>query len=260
MQYIRTYSRSTPTFGAFIFGFAQTANQLSAWRDVNDVPMIDNYPIASSVPIGGTSPTTFPALAPGAKPFPATEGVQQSVWKLLLSVNGDPTTTPITPGTRPIALVEQDWGASNMDKWPTFAQAENMAWLAIFSGANSLMFWTAGVRGEAYIRSCPDYGDNALACEAQHKATVVIPLFQELVEYNSFTVSTNKRAIPGLPAGVLGYESSAMGPAHEASKVETRVFTANATASTVCDNESPKRCWAAAGQQGSTRLDEVPWF
>lgn len=260
VQYIRTYSRSTPTFGAFIFGFAQTANQLSAWRDVNDVPMIDNYPIASSVPIGGTSPTTFPALAPGAKPFPATEGVQQSVWKLLLSVNGDPTTTPITPGTRPIALVEQDWGASNMDKWPTFAQAENMAWLAIFSGANSLMFWTAGVRGEAYIRSCPDYGDNALACEAQHKATVVIPLFQELVEYNSFTVSTNKRAIPGLPAGVLGYESSAMGPAHEASKVETRVFTANATASTVCDNESPKRCWAAAGQQGSTRLDEVPWF
>ena len=48
VQYIRTYSRSTPTFGAFIFGFGQTPNQLSVWRDVDDVPMIDNYPIAYS--------------------------------------------------------------------------------------------------------------------------------------------------------------------------------------------------------------------
>ena len=53
VQYIRTYSRSTPTFGAFIYGFAQTPNQLSAWRDVDDVPMVDNYPIVSNLPIGG---------------------------------------------------------------------------------------------------------------------------------------------------------------------------------------------------------------
>ena len=43
VQYVRTYSRSTPTFGAFIYGLAQTPNLLSVWRDVDDVPMIDNY-------------------------------------------------------------------------------------------------------------------------------------------------------------------------------------------------------------------------
>jgi hypothetical protein len=256
VQYIRTYSRSTPTFGAFIYGFAQTPNQLSVWRDVNDVPMIDNYPIASNLPIGGTSPTTYPTLTPGPKPFPPFEGVHQSVWKLLLSVNGDPTTSPITPGTRPVALVEQDWGAGTLDRWPTAAQAEDMAWLAIFGGANALVMWSAGVRGEYYIRSCPDFGNNPLACQAQHKATVVIPLFQELVKYNPFIVSTNKRAVPGLPAGVLGYESTAT----EGSTVGTRVFTANSTAAKQCDNESPRRCWAPAGQPGSTRLNEAPWF
>jgi hypothetical protein len=131
-----------------------------------------------------------------------------------------------------------------------------MAWLAIFGGANALVMWTAGVRGEYYIRSCPDFGNNPLACQAQHKATVVIPLFQELVKYNPFIVSTNKRAVPGLPAGVLGYESTAT----EGATVGTRVFTANSTAAKQCDNESPQRCWAPAGQPGSTRLNEAPWF
>ncbi len=260
VQYIRTYSRSTEILGAFGSGWLQTPNQLSAWRDVDDLPMIDNYPQAANSPIGGSSPTVFPTLTPASKAFPPLEGVQQSVWKLLLSVNGDPTTSPITPGARPISFVEQDWGASNLEKWPTLTQAQNMAWLAIFGGTNALVFWTAGVRGEAYIRSCPDYGSNALACEAQHKATVVIPLLQELVKYNPFIVSTTKRAVPGLPAGVLGYESTATVPTHEGSKVETRVFTANATAAQQCDNESPKRCWTPAGQPGSTRLDEAPWF
>ena len=75
-----------------------------------------------------------------------------------------------------------------------------MAWAAIFSGANVVMFWSAGTLGEYYIRSCPDYRKNALACQAQHKATVVIPLMQELVQYNPFIVSPNKHAVPGLPA------------------------------------------------------------
>jgi hypothetical protein len=260
VQYIRTYSRSSPTFGTFIYGFAQTPNQLSVWRDVDDVPMIDNYPIVYDTPIGGSSPTTYPTLAPGPTPFPSSEGVQQSVWKLLLSVNGDPTTSPITPGTRPIGFVEQDWGASRLAKWPTFSQAENMSWLAIFGGTNVLMFWSAGARGEAWIRSCPDYGlRSALACQAEHKATVVIPLFQELAQYNPFIVSTNKHAARGLPAGVFGYESTATVQTRTGPKVETRVFTANATAAMQCDGESPRRCWAPAGQQGSTRLNEIPW-
>lgn len=258
-QYIRTYSRSTEIVGAFAYGWLQTPNQLSMWRDVNDLPMIDNYPIAANFPIGGASPTSYPTLTP-AGAFPASEGVQQSVWKLLLSVNGDPTTSPITPGTRPIAFVEQDWGAGTLARWPTFEQARNMAWLAIFSGTNSLMFWSAGMRGEYFIRSCPDFGANALACQAQHKATVVIPLFQELAKYNPFIVSTKKHAVPGLPPGVLGYESTATVPAREGSSVETRVFTANTTNAKQCDNESPQRCWAPAGLQGSTRLDETPWF
>jgi hypothetical protein len=258
-QYIRTYSRSTEIFGTFAEGWLQTPNQLSTWHDVDDVPMIDNYPIAANFPIGGASPTSYPTLTPNAI-FPATEGVQQSVWKLLLSVNGDPTTSPITPGTRPIGFVEQDWGAATLARWPTFEQARNMSWLAIFGGTNTLLFWTAGVRGEAYIRSCPDYGSNTLACQAQHKASVVIPLFHELVKYNPFIVSTSKRAVPGLPAGVLGYEATATVQTPEGSSVQRRVFTANATATTQCDNESPKRCWAPAGQPGSTLLNETPWF
>ncbi|MGA7619361.1 hypothetical protein [Candidatus Binatus sp.] len=260
VQYVRTYSRSTPTFGAFIYGFAQTPNQLSVWRDVDDVPMIDNYPIAANFPIGGSSPTSYPTLTPGPAPFPTSEGVQQSVWKVLLSVNGDPTTLPITPGTRPIAFVEQDWGGAKLARWPTFSQAENMAWLAIFGGTNAIMFWSAGTLGEYYIRACPDYGASALACQAQHKATVTIPLLHELVEYNPFIVSTDKHAVPGLPAGVFGYQSTATEQKRTGPKVETRVFTANATAAMQCDSESPRRCWAPAGQQGSTRLNEVPWF
>jgi len=122
------------------------------------------------------------------------------------------------------------------------------------------VFWTAGVRGEAYIRSCPDYGTNTLACQAEHKATVVIPLFQDLVKYNPFIVSTNKHAVPGLPPGVLGYESTATIQTREGSSAQTRVFTANATATQQCDDDSPKRCWAPVGQPGSTRLDEAPWF
>lgn len=260
-QYIRTYSRSTPTFGAFIYGFAQTPNQLSVWRDVDDVPMIDNYPVVYNTPIGGSSPTTYPTLTPGPTAFPPSEGVQQSVWKVLLSVNGNPTTSPITPGTRPIGFVEQDWGAATLAKWPTFSQAESMSWLAIFGGTNALMFWSAGVRGEAWIRSCPDYGlRSALACQAEHKGKVVIPLFQELARYNPFIVSTNKHAVPGLPAGVFGYASTATVQTRTGPKVETRVFTANATAAMQCDSESAWRCWAPAGEQGSTRLDEAPWF
>ncbi len=260
-QYIRTYSRSAPTFGAFIYGFAQTPNQLSVWRDVDDVPMIDNYPVASNTPLGGSSPTIYPTLTPEPKAYPPSEGVQQSVWKLLLSVNGNPTTSPITPGTRPIGFVEQDWGAPTLAKWPTFSQAENMSWLAIFGGTNVLMFWSAGVRGEAWIRSCPDYGlRSALACQAEHKATVVVPLFQQLAQYNPFIVSPDKHAVPGLPAGVLGYESTATVQTHTGPTAETRVFTANATAAMQCDSESPQRCWTPAGQHGSTRLNEVPWF
>jgi hypothetical protein len=259
-QYVRTYSRSTPTFGAFIGGWMQTANQISAWRDVDDVPMIDNYPMTANTPIGGASPTSYPTLTPEAKPFPTFEGVHQSVWKVLLSVNGDPTTTPITPGTRPVGFIEQDFGAPRLVKWPTFFQAENMAWQAVFAGSNVLMFWSAGMLGEYYLRACPDYGANGLACQAQHKGTVVIPLLQELVEYNPFIVSTDKRAVPGLPAGVFGYQSTATVQTPNGSKVDTRVFTANATASPQCDNESPQRCWAPAGQKGSTRLNEVPWF
>ena len=125
-QYIRTYSRSTHDFRRFCRRLVQTPNQLSIWRDVDDVPMIDNYPIAYNSPIGGISPTTYPTLTPGAAKFPASEGVQQSVWKLLLSVNGNPTTSPITPGTRPIGFVEQDWGVADLAKWSTFFQAENM--------------------------------------------------------------------------------------------------------------------------------------
>ncbi len=261
VQYIRTYSRSTPTFGAFIYGFGETPNLLSAWRDVDDVPMIDNYPIVAKQPIGGSSPTTYPSLTPGPSLYPSSEGVQQSIWKLLLSVNGDPTTSPITPGTRPIGFVEEDWGLPSLAKWPTFWQAEDAAWLAIFGGTNVLMFWSAGSRGEAWIRSCPDYGlKSALACQAEHKAAVVIPLFQELVKYNPFIVSTDKHAVSGLPAGVLGYESTATVDTRTGPIVETRVFTANATAATRCDSESPQRCWAPAGQQGSTRLNEAPWF
>jgi hypothetical protein len=256
VQYIRTYSRSTPTFGAFIYGFAQTPNQLSAWRDVDDVPMIDNYPVTFNLPLGGVSPTTYPTMTPGPAAFPASEGVHQSLFKLLLSVNGDPTTSPITPGTRPIAFVEQDWGGQKMVKWPTFSQAENMAWLAIFGGTNAIVFWSAGTLGEYYIRSCPDFGTNALACQAQHKATVIIPLLHELVEYNPFIVSTGKRAVPSLPAGVFGYESTATVDG----RTESRVFTANATATKQCDAESPQRCWAPAGQPGSTRMYETPWF
>ena len=64
-QYIRTYSRSTATFGAFVGGWMQTPNQLSIWRDVDDVPMIDNYPIAYNLPIGGSAPTAYPTLTPG---------------------------------------------------------------------------------------------------------------------------------------------------------------------------------------------------
>jgi hypothetical protein len=255
-QYIRTYSRSTPTFGAFIGGWMQTPNQLSTWRDVDDVPMIDNYPLTGNTPIGGISPTSYPTLTPSAKAYPASEGVQQSVWKLLLSVNGDPTTSPITPGARPVAFVEQDWGAPKMVKWPTLSQAESMSWLAIFGGANSIIFWSAGTLGEYYIRACPDFGANALACQAQHKATVVIPLLHELVEYNPFIVSTNKHAVPGLPAGVFGYVSTAS----VQGRTETRVFTANATATKQCDSESVARCWAPAGQPGATRLNEAPWF
>jgi hypothetical protein len=259
-QYIRTYSRSAPTFGAFGNGWLQTPNLLSAWHDVDDVPMIDNYPVVFSLPIGGSEPTKFPTLTPGPERFPAKEGVQQSLWKLLLSVNGNPATSPITPGTRPIGFVMQDWGAPNMTRWATFYQSENAAWDAIFSGANVVMLWSAGTLGEYYIRACPDYPKNALACQAQHKATVVIPLMQELVQYNPFIVSTTKRAVPGLPAGVLGYESTATVDTHDGAKVETRVFTTNVTASTQCDGESPRRCWTPAGQQGSTRLNEAPWF
>jgi hypothetical protein len=259
-QYIRTYSRSTPTFGAFIGGWMQTPNQLSVWRDVDDVPMIDNYPLTGNMPIGGISPTSYPTLTPGPGAYPTSEGVQQSVWKLLLSVNGDPTTSPITPGARPIGFVEQDWGAPKMAKWPTFSQAENMSWLAILGGTSVLMFWSAGTLGEYYIRACPDFGANALACQAQHKATVVIPLLQELVRDNPFIVSTNKHAVPGLPAGVFGYESTATLNTRTGPAVETRVFTANATATKQCDNESPQRCWAPAGQDGATRLNETPWF
>ena len=178
----------------------------------------------------------------------------------MVSVYGDPSTSPITPGTRPIGFVEQDWGAPMLAKWPTFFQAENMAWQAIIAGSNVLMLWSAGMRGEYWIRSCPDYGPSALACQAEHKATVVIPLFKELVQYNSFIVSTNKHAVPGLPAGVFGYESTATVPRRSGPNLDTRVFTANATASMQCDKESPQRCWAPAGQQGSTRLNEVPWF
>ncbi len=261
VQYIRTYSRSTPTFGAFIWGFSQTPNLLSAWRDVDDVPMIDNYPIVDNQPIGGSSPTTYPTLTPGPTAYPSSEGVQQSIWKLLLSVNGDPTTSPITPGTRPIGFVEQDWGAPTLAKWPTFSQAENMSWLAIFGGTNVLMFWSAGTHGEAWIRSCPDYGlKSALACQAEHKATVVVPLLRELVQDNPFIVSTKKHAVPGLPAGVFGYESTATVQTRTGPSVETRVFTANATAAMQCDSESPRRCWAPAGQPGSTRMNEEPWF
>ena len=49
----------------------------------------------------------------------------------------------------------------------------------------------------------PNYGRNALACQAEHKAALVIPLLQELVRYNPFIVSTSKRAVPDLPAGRL---------------------------------------------------------
>ena len=186
--------------------------------------------------------------------------MQQSVWKLLLSVNGNPTTSPITPGTRPIGFVLEDWGAPNLTRWATFFQAENMAWQAIFGGANVMMLWSAGTLGELYIRSCPDFGKNAIACQAEHKATVAIPLLQELVQYNPFIVSTDKHAVPGLPAGVFGYESTAKVEERDGSKVQTRVFTANATASKQCDGETPQRCWAPAGEQGSTRLNEAPWF
>jgi hypothetical protein len=260
VQYIRTYSRSAATFGTFGNGWPQTPNQLSVWRDVDDVPMVDNYPVAFNLPIGGVSPTAYPTLTPGPTPFPPNEGVQQTVWKLLLSVNGDPTTSPITPGTRPIGFVLQDWGAPTLAKWPTFFQAENMSWDAIFGGANVLMFWTAGILGEYYIRSCPDFGANPRACQAQHKATVVIPLLREFDLYNPFIVSTDKHAVRGLPAGVLGYESSAKVQTRNGPTVETRVFTANTTATSLCDSESPQRCWAPAGQQGSTRLNEAPWF
>jgi hypothetical protein len=259
-QYVRTYSRSTPIFGAFEAGWMQTPNQLSIWRDVADLPMIDNYPIVSNYPIGGSSPTAYPTLRPGPNSFPSSEGVQQSVWKLLLSVNGDPTTSPITPGTRPIGFIEQNWGAPSLAKWPTFSQAENMSWLAVIGGANVLMLWSAGARGEYWIHSCPDFGTNPLACQAEHKATVVIPLFQELVRDNPFIVSSDKHAVPGLPAGVFGYESTATVQTHTGLAVETRVFTANATDSRQCDNESSQRCWAPAGQPGSTRLNEAPWF
>jgi hypothetical protein len=123
------------------------------------------------------------------------------------------------------------------------------------------MFWSAGARGEAWIRSCPDNGlRSALACQAEHKATVVIPLFQQLARYNPFIVSTNKHAVPGLPAGVFGYESTATVQTRTGPTVETRVFTANATAAMQCDSKSAQHCWAPAGQQGSTRLYEVPWF
>jgi hypothetical protein len=259
-QYIRTYSRSAVTFGAFAGGFMQTPNQLSTWRDVDDVPMVDNYPVAYHLPIGGNSPTTYPTLTPDPTRFPASAGVQQSVWKLLLSVNGNPSASPITPGTRPIGFVLQDWGAPNLTRWATYFQAENMAWQAIFGGANVMMLWSAGTLGELYIRSCPDFGKNAVACQAEHKATVVIPLVQELVQYNPFIVSTSKRSVPGLPAGVFGYESTAKVEEREGAKVLTRVFTANATDSKQCDGESPQRCWAPAGEQGSTRLNEAPWF
>ena len=260
-QYIRTYSRSTPTFGAFLYGFGQTPNLVSVWRDVDDVPMIDNYPVVYHAPIGGISPTTYPTLAPGDTKFPVSEGVQQSVWKLLLAVNGDPTTSPITPGTRPIGFVEQNWGSPNLARWATFFQAENAAWQAIFGGANVLMMWSAGSWGEYWIRSCPDHGASPLACQAEHRATVVIPLFQELERYNPFIVSTNKHAVPGLPAGVFGYESTATVQSGGSRRsVETRVFTANATEAMQCDGESPHRCWAPAGQQGDVRLNEEPWF
>ena len=115
-QYIRTYSRSTEIFGTFAAGWLQTPNQLSMWRDVDDLPLIDNYPIAVNFPIGGASPTAFPTLTPGPTVFPASEGVQQSVWKLLLSVNGDPTTSPITPGTRPIGFVAAGLGRGDARK------------------------------------------------------------------------------------------------------------------------------------------------
>jgi hypothetical protein len=131
-----------------------------------------------------------------------------------------------------------------------------MSWLAIFGGTNAIVFWSAGTLGEYYIRACPDYGANALACQAQHKVTVIIPLLRELVEYNPFIVSTNKHAVPGLPAGVFGYEATATVHGRD----EARVFTANATAAKQCDNESPQRCWAPAGQPGATRLNEAPWF
>jgi len=131
-----------------------------------------------------------------------------------------------------------------------------MSWLAIFGGTNAIMFWSAGILGEYYIRSCPDYGASALACQAQHKATLIIPLLHELDEYNPFIVSTDKRAVPGLPAGVFGYVSTAT----VNRRAETRVFTANATPTKQCDNESPQRCWAPAGQPDATRLNEAPWF
>lgn len=135
-----------------------------------------------------------------------------------------------------------------------------MSWDAIFGGANVLMFWTAGILGEYYIRSCPDFSANPRACQAQHKATVVIPLLREFDLYNPFIVSTDKHAVRGLPAGVLGYESTAKVQTRNGPMAETKVFTANTTATKLCDSESPQRCWAPAGQQGSTRLNEAPWF
>ena len=154
VQYIRTYSRSTPTFGAFIFGFGQTPNQLSVWRDVDDVPMIDNYPIAYSKPIGGASPTTYPTLTPEPKPYPPSEGVQQSVWKLLLSVNGQSYHLADNAGRAPDRFSRAGLGRADDGEVADVRGGPDMAWQAIFGGANALMFWSAGIRGEVYIRAC----------------------------------------------------------------------------------------------------------
>ena len=154
VQYIRTYSRSAATFGAFAYGWLQTPNQLSTWRDVDDVPMIDNYPIAYNLPIGGSAPTTYPTLTPEPTRFPANEGVQQSVWKLLLSVNGDPTTSPIIAGHA------ADWFR------PAGLGRTNAGEVAdVFSGREH------GVAGDLRRRKCPD----ALVGRHSRRITTFVP-------------------------------------------------------------------------------------
>ena len=232
VQYIRTYSRSTPTFGAFIYGFAQTPNQLSVWRDVDDVPMIDNYPIAYNAADRRHLTDDLSDADSGVRGHSRRTKACNSRCGSCCS-----RSTAIRPRRRSRrargqSLSSNRTGAQRRSRnGRRSRRRENMAWLAIFGGTNAIMFWSAGVRGEYYIRSCPDFGSNTLACQAQHKATVVIPLLHELVEYNPFIVSTNKRAVPGLPAGVLGYESTAtvQGEPRRESSPPMRLHRSNAT-------------------------------